>query len=364
MPPASGILLSVLFLTSVPAFSQDSLKTSPVPPIAVSAFADAYYAYDFNEPAGKDIPFAYNHARHNEFNVNLALLQATYTADLFRGSLGLQAGSYPQRNYAAEPELFRHIYDANAGIRLGKKLWLDAGIWGASHIGFEGAVSKNNWTLTRSLSAENTPYFETGAKLTYETGKWTFTGLVLNGWQNITDLNSNKALGSQITWKPSDKLTLNYSTFFGNEKPDSLPQHRQLHDLYAILQLSKKLGITAGFDIGWEQALDSGNRKTSGERNVWYNPTLILRYALTEQIMVAARGEYYHDKNAVIVATNIPDAPFQVIGYSMNVDYRPVSNVALRVEGRVLQNEDEIFLRDEKLVKTRPTLVTSLAVSF
>jgi hypothetical protein len=53
-------------------------------------------------------------------------------------------------------------------MKLSKKqnLWLDAGIM-PSHIGFESAVSADCWTLTRSLLAENSPYYETGIKLGY-----------------------------------------------------------------------------------------------------------------------------------------------------------------------------------------------------
>jgi hypothetical protein len=34
-----------------------------------------------------------------------------------------------------------------------------------SHIGFESVISADCWTLTRSLLAENSPYYETGMRL-------------------------------------------------------------------------------------------------------------------------------------------------------------------------------------------------------
>jgi hypothetical protein len=50
----------------------------------------------------------------------------------------------------------KNIYEANVGISLNKKnnLWVDAGVM-PSHIGFESAISMDNWYLTRSLLAEN-----------------------------------------------------------------------------------------------------------------------------------------------------------------------------------------------------------------
>ncbi|OQW43057.1 MAG: hypothetical protein A4S08_10190 [Proteobacteria bacterium SG_bin4] len=69
-------------------------------------------------------------------------------------------------NYAAEPGILGNLYEGNVGLKLSgsNNLWLDIGVF-PSHIGFESAVGKDNWTLTRSLVAENTPYFESGAKI-------------------------------------------------------------------------------------------------------------------------------------------------------------------------------------------------------
>ncbi len=75
-------------------------------------------------------------------------------------------------NYAAEPGILGNFYEGNVGIKLSENnnLWLDVGVF-PSHIGFESAVGKDNWALTRSLNAENTPYFESGAKVSYTSEK-------------------------------------------------------------------------------------------------------------------------------------------------------------------------------------------------
>lgn len=85
--------------------------------------------------------------------------------------------------------------------------WLDAGIY-PSHIGLESAVGKDNRTLTRSLAAENSPYYESGARITYVTpnNAWTLCAHVLNcldgyakwsssrGWINELRLCGHHAL--------------------------------------------------------------------------------------------------------------------------------------------------------------------------
>ena len=123
-----------------------------------------------------------------------------------------------------------------------------------SHIGFESAVNKDCWTLTRSLLADNSPYFETGAKISYTSsnGKWFLSGLVLNGWQRIQRVDGNNSIsfGHQLTYKPANNITLNSSSFIGNDKPDSVKQMRYFHNFYGIFQLTEKFAITTGFDIG------------------------------------------------------------------------------------------------------------------
>jgi putative OmpL-like beta-barrel porin-2 len=52
----------------------------------VDAFADAYYAFDFNRPRDRTRAYATQPYRHNEFNINLAFVRAQYAGDRFRGS--------------------------------------------------------------------------------------------------------------------------------------------------------------------------------------------------------------------------------------------------------------------------------------
>lgn len=325
--------------------------------ITLSAYAEAYYAYDFNQPAGHNRPgFLYNHNRHNEFNINLAFVKAAYSAEKVRANLSLMAGTYANANLAAEPGVLKNIFEANVGLRLAPKLWLDAGIL-PSHIGFESAVSKDCWTLTRGILAENSPYYESGAKLTLSPNdKWTLSALVLNGWQRIqrVDGNNTAAFGTQIMYKPNGKTTLNYSTFMGSDKPDDDRRMRVFHNLYGIFQVSDQFGLTAGFDIGTEQVA-----KGKSDVKVWYTLVLIGRYTIDDKWALAARVEHYNDENGVIIGSE-----FQTTGYSLNLDYAPRPNALLRLEGRLLQDKNEIFVTEDGFSKNNFCVTASMAVSF
>lgn len=238
-----------------------------------------------------------------------------------RANLALMAGTYAQDNLAAEQDALKYVNEANIGIKISKtkNLWIDAGIM-PSHIGWESAIGKDNVNLTRSLAAENSPYFETGAKVSYtsDNGKWFLSGLVLNGWQRIAKAEENKSLsfGHQITFKPNDKITLNSSSFIGNDKPQDDKRMRYFHDLYGNFQLTDHFSTTLGFDVGAEQ-----KEKGSESYNLWYSPNVLMKYQFDNQWSLAGRVEYFSDKNGVIIATETPNG-FQTFGYSLNVDYQ------------------------------------------
>lgn len=329
-----------LLLIALNTFSQnDTLKK-----LNFSAYSELYYSYDFSNPQNHEKSnFLYNHKRHNELNANLILLKANYLDKNYRANLGLMAGNYAQYNLSSEPTWAQFIYEANIGVKLSQKqnIWLDAGIM-PSHIGFESAISADCWTLTRSLLAENSPYYETGIKLSYtsKNEKLNLSALYLNGWQKISKPNyiQKPSFGTQINYKLSKKLLLNYSTFFGTDKPDSINAIRQFHNFYLQYEPTNKFGIIAGFDIG----RDKFNPTTYG---TWYSPVLIIKQSINEKTRIAIRGEYYSDPKQIIITTGTTNG-FQTFGFSSNLDYDLNDKIKCRIEGKMFQSKDKIFVND------------------
>src|ERR1700733_8459656 len=97
------ILLLLLIAVNQFVFAQtDSSKGS----VTFSGYAEAYYAYDFNQPDNHKLPpFLYNFRRHNEVNLNLGFINANYTAKNVRANFGLMAGTWPQYNSSSEQSL-------------------------------------------------------------------------------------------------------------------------------------------------------------------------------------------------------------------------------------------------------------------
>jgi hypothetical protein len=295
----------------------------------------------------------------------MGFIQAAYETDKVRGKLALMTGTYANANLAAEPGVLKNIFEANAGVKISKNknLWVDAGIF-ASHIGFESAIGANCWNMTRSILAENSPYYLAGAKVSYtsDNEQWFLSGLVLNGWQRIQRVPGNQlpSFGHQLTWTPNDKVTLNSSSFVGTDTPDSTRQMRYFHNFNGQFQFNPKFGLIAGFDIGAQQT-----SKGSSDYDGWYSPVLIAQYMPTDKLAFSARAEYYTDEGGVIISTGTPNG-FQTFGYSLNMDIRVVENVLWRLEARTFNSRtDDIFLDSDQIpVSDNYFVGTSLSVIF
>lgn len=139
----------------------------------------------------------------------------------------------------------------------------------------------------------------------------------------------------QVNFKPSDKLTLNYSNFIGHVNIDSTSALRTFHNLYAIYDAAPKLSFIFGFDIGSQKGV-------SNKTAVWYTPVFISKINLNPKSKIAGRVEFYSDKDQVIIATSTPNG-YQTIGASINYDYQISSKVLWRAELKRYHSKDPIF---------------------
>ena len=356
----SAILLVSLLICPPAIAGGEKLASSK--PVTLSGYLETYYLHDFNHPDQEERPgFTYSHNAVDQPSINLGLIRVQFGHEHLRGNLALGSGTYMRTNYAAEPRDLQKVFEVNIGMLLADRLWLDVGVM-PSHIGFESAIGMDNPTLTRSMMADNSPYFETGAKLTYtsEDGQWTVSGLLLNGWQRIQRPagNTTPAIGHQITFQPHSKLTLNISSLIGNDQSDRDRRMRYFHNFYAKYQINEAWGVIAALDIGAQQVA-----RGSKSYDVWWTPVLITQYRHSERLSFALRGEYYNDKDQVIVSTNTPEG-FRTASYSANADYRVSDYFMVRAEIRGFDSRDDIFPTNNGFSDSSLTATTSAILHF
>ena len=335
------------------ARGQDSATTAPrvavrdtAPKIVFGAFVDGYYAWDFDRPHDFDRAYTTQPARHAEFNINLAFAQVAITGPRYHGTLAIQFGTSVDANYAGEPRIGKisgsavsqYLQQATAGYQLSPTLWIDGGIFFA-HTGYEGWISRDNLSYSRSLMADFSPYYEAGVKLT-----WTPSARVavqfdlLNGWQDISNYNTPPAIGSRIDYTVSPTVTLSYDNFLGNVAPDSADaQLRFFNDFIVQYNPSARWQLAGAFDIG----LQSRSASQFGTAT-WVGASLFAKYHITPKVGVVARVERYADPSQVIVQTQLP-AAFKTSGASIGVDVSPVSRLLWRTELRGFHSDGAVW---------------------
>jgi hypothetical protein len=339
------------------------------------AFVDGYYAWDFQRPATFDRSFAggtsftTQPARHNEFNVNLAYIEVRADGQRVRGRLALQTGTSVQSNYSGEPtngqvsgpSLSRLVQEAVAGIKIADNVWIDGGIF-FSHLGMEGWVSRDNLTYTRSLVGDYSPYYQSGAKITWAaTPKLTAQLDVVNGWQNISENNAGKGVGARLDFALSPNTTLSYYNLVSQEAGTKL----RLFNGVGTKATVGRTTLLGEADIGRQDDSD-GNRGAA----VWYGFTAVARVQLTPIFAAVARAERFDDPHQVIIGTgsfdSAPNGAFQGNGGSVGLDWMLQSHVMWRTELRGFQNAHAVF--PNGATGRRSThdgfVVTSLALTF
>lgn len=334
------------------------------PGVATTLFADVYYGIDSNTPANERRPaFLYNHTRIDAPQLNLGLVDVAARGPRLRANLGLMTGSYAEENLAQEPDWARHLFELNAGVALDveRGTWLDIGVL-PSHLGFESAISSRNPTLTRSLAAENSPYFLTGARLTMPVdGNWTVAALVVTGWQRIVPVKGNTlpGFGTQVGYATPAGVVFNWSTFVGTDDPDRARRLRYFSNLYFQYPLLPGAQLTLGFDLGLQESTPHGD-----SHDVWWTPLAILRVELARGWAMAWRVEHFRDAEGVLVST-AGDRGLRTSGLSWNTDWRASDHLLLRVELRHLRDAAAVYPRGKDARSDAATsLLGSIALEF
>ena len=332
------ILLLACFHSNL--FAQDNIDSAKSN-WTISGYADVYFTG--NKAANnkqKISNFQFNHNRYNQPELNLAYLGIAHESKAFRMEMAVHTGTYVKDNYAGEPGFYRNINKAYAGVQLNKKrsMWLDAGIF-PSHIGFESAVSFDNATLTRSLLAENSPYFFSGIRLHQKINENNeLNTYLLTGWQRITMLKGNSlpSIGFQWLHLFNKNAKFNWSFFAGTDQPDATRKMRYFNNFY-YQRTQNKFAYTLGFDLGFEQ-----KTKAASNYNYWLSPVLIAQYALHDKIKIAGRIEKYNDPSSVI-SRGVNNQMVNANGISFNMDYAPTPSLLIRGEWRNLNATNKVF---------------------
>jgi len=269
-------------------------------------------------------------------------------------------GHTPNTYYLAEPAAagtsstgasdatttWKYLQEAWVGYRapIGHGVLFQGGIF-LSPIGVEGMAVKDNWNWSRSNLFFGLPFYHAGIKATYELSKsWTAELMVCNGWNNIVDNNRQKSVDLSATYKASDTLSLHLLYFGGVERSTGAPEGepwRHLFDAFATWDATKTLSFILHADAGFE----NNNFGTS----YWTALAGYVRVKLSDKFFLAARADVFWEHVASSPA-GTASALFwpgdRVASQTVTLDFRPLDNISIRLEGRHDGGSTEMYFRD------------------
>jgi Putative beta-barrel porin-2, OmpL-like. bbp2 len=287
-----GLALACVLFTANTVFAQDTTKAAP---LVIAGHVDAYYRFSSNGVAGKT---SYSDAAKG-FGFGMANLQLSKD----NGKVGFMADvMFGPR---AEGTNY-YYYDATTGksssLALIKQLYVtykptDKAKFTIgnfmTYVGYELAEASNNLNYSMSYNYTNGPFYHTGVKLDYQfTDK--FGGML--GVFNRTDTkldNGSKFVGGQLSYVDGPfKIYLNG---LSGKENDSLTVTTL--DVTTSYQATSKLGL--GFNL-----INKGFAPTKGTNTSWLGTALYVNYAATDNLVLAARGEYLVDSKGALFGIN------------------------------------------------------------
>ncbi len=353
-----------------PIFGQTDLiennadTTNRLRKIDFGGYVDTYYGYDFNEPISGDRPYFVSMARHNELTFNLAYVDLKYTSSHVRARFIPGLGTYMNSNYAAEPGTLKNIIEGNIGVRISarKNIWVDAGVLSSPYTN-ETPISKDQLMYSRSLAPEYVPYYLSGVKFSMPLNeKSNFSLYLLNGWQQIVDLNKGKSIGSQLEYHLNSLSVLSWSTYVGDERSDAAPQNRMRFFSDINFKYSKGPFSAATCIYGGIQKVLGTNNITYA--NKWWQINFIGQYQFSKKLSLSGRIEYFNDPKSVMITPITSVSGFSSYSTGMCLNLNIASNVVARFEGRAFISEKEVYERNTMPVKTSNLFISNLTVSF
>ena len=192
------------------------------------------------------------------------------------------------------------------------------------------------------------PFAHTGVRATWKmSDTLSLIGGVNQGWDAVSDPNSDKTAELGATFAPSKEMSFSAVYYGGKELLSNYPKSdlngmRNLVDVVGTFTLSEQMTLVLNYDYGTQDkaAFDGGKAK-------WQGLAAYLNYQVNEQWRVSLRGEYFDDKDGYRtgVAQKWKEA-------TVTLAYLPAKAWEIRGEFRADKSDKDAFLKSDGVSAT------------
>lgn len=329
-----------------------------------SGFVDTYYGYNFNQPKSQTNTLRSFDGPSNQFALNLIELNLDKPPDPTNSRLGYhlglgfgQAMNVVNSTDPAGLGFAQYLKEAYVSYLapVGKGLQMDIGKFVTPH-GAEVIETKDNFNYSRGLLfGYAIPYYHYGLRAKYSfNDKYSVTGFVVNGWNDIYDNNTGKTYGVTFGWNPTKKISIAEGYMAGPETAGTNAHWRQLSDTVVTYSPTGRLTTTLNFDYG------RGDRVTGIPTPVfWTGIAGYVKYAFNDLYAVATRYEYYNDHDGFTTGT-----PQHLNEFTGTFQRMVAHHLITRLEFRRDFSNRPVFTKGTTPVMGQNTMAAGLVYSF
>lgn len=323
----------------------------------LSGFVDGYYSYNANRPAAGTLTGQINQLYNfndqtDQFNLSAAKLTLNHDPDPVGAHVDVIYGrTNTLINGGAEGNYLEQAFLSFKPVKA-KGFEADFGKFVTS-AGAEVIESKDNWNYSRSLLFVNAiPYFHFGLRTSMPVSKVETVGVqVVNGWNNVTTNNGGATVGlTSALVKPKYTWNLNYYT--GPSNANTEKGYRNLIDTTVLYTPNAKFNAYLNYDYG---------QNRNGSLAHWQGEALAAREQVTANAALAARAEYFSDKDGS--QTGLGQA---VKEFTVTYEYKWPEGLLARLEYRRDWSNQNYFTKGNTLldVDAQSTLTAGFVAFF
>lgn len=342
-------------------------------PTTLSGMVDVYYGQNFNNPANQTNSLRFFDGGTNQFGLNLMELVVDKTPDPSNSRTGyhlaLGFGQAMNTVNGSEPkgglDFAQYLKEAYFSYLapVGKGLQVDVGKFVTPH-GAEVIETKDNWNYSRGiLFSYAIPYYHFGLRAKYAfNDKYSLTGFLVNGWNNVVDNNTGKTYGISFGWNPNKKFGVVQNYMAGPEENSLNSNLRQLSDTVVTYSPTSRLSFIVNGDYGrGDRFITDTVTNTFSHPVFWTGVAGYVKYAFNATSAIATRYEYYDDHDGYTTGTLVPT---HFNEFTATFERLVAHHIISRFEFRRDLASQPIFLKGSNPVLDQNTLTAGLVFTF
>jgi len=303
---ASASLIAPLAASAQQPDTTTKADTSTtLPPITITGSATLSYTWANNPVDTLIVGRAYDR-NYNSFSLNVVNLTLERVAPIDRVSAGFRGELWVGQNAAVVQSIGLDlgpdatIWQAYAVLNLptrgaGHYFQLKAGKM-ATLLGVEVGEDVLNPNL--SLGYQDVflePFTDTGIELDAKvSSKWDAELRVVNGWDQVTDVNLSKTIVGRVGLTPDDRTLVALTGYFGPEQPGNNANERTGIDAVASRKIDSAATTIVFLQFDYGQEADAA---INGSDASWLGAGLWLTHDFNPAATLALRGDYMNDRD-------------------------------------------------------------------